>query len=73
LEDGEQLLPKLQAVKLPKCGTSDGVFSDMVVSRLPTLRTIRVDFCGDKHSYQRDLAMLDDMQKGGYDVEVDVR
>jgi len=71
-EQTEGLLPRLQAMSLT-CTTSDGVFSDMVASRLPSLRTIQVAFRGDKNSYQRDLAMLDDMQKAGYDIQVYVR
>ena len=67
----EQLLPRLQRMTLTCCA-SDGTLSAMVVSRLPTLQTIRVALCRNTHSYCRDLAILYNMQKNGYDIEVDV-
>jgi hypothetical protein len=67
----EQLLPKLQEITIGCC-TSDGLFSDMVVSRLPTLRIIHVTFRCDGHPYRRDQAMLCDIRNAGCDVQVSV-
>jgi hypothetical protein len=65
----EQLLPRLHALSLT-CLTTDGVLSDMVVSRLPTLRTVHVSLRRCSHSYKRDWETLNFMKSKNYDVEV---
>jgi F-box-like len=67
----EELLPRLEAILL-SCCTSDGVLSDMITSRLPTLRTIHVSLRRDKHSYEQDWAMLNNIRRKEYDVKVQV-
>ncbi|KAF8227351.1 hypothetical protein L208DRAFT_1441500 [Tricholoma matsutake] len=67
----EQLLPRLQSISLTCC-TSDGVLSDMIVSRLPTLRTIHLSLRCDKHSYHHDRALLDNIQRKECHVEVEL-
>jgi hypothetical protein len=64
----EQLLPRLQALSLTCC-TSDGVLSDMIISRLPTIRTIHVSLRRLSHSYRQDQATLNYLRKN-IDVEV---
>jgi len=70
-EGTKQIMPQLRAISL-RCCTSDGVFSDMVVSRLPVLRTICVTLRGDKESYRRDRTMLDKFRRDGYGIDIGV-
>jgi F-box-like len=66
----EQLLPHLQVISLTCC-TSDGELSMMVLSRLPTIRTVRVSLRHHDHEYQQDRARLNYIRRD-HDVEVEV-
>jgi F-box-like len=66
------LLPRLEAISIRCCTTTDGVLSAMLASRLPTLRTIHVSLRRDKHAYQRDRAMLDYIRRTREKCDVDV-
>lgn len=66
----DQLFPLLQRMVL-RCCTTDGLLTDMVASRLPSLRYIKAGLRRTKHSYQRDLAMLDDIRKKGCNIQIE--
>lgn len=69
--ESEQLLPLLQALTL-RCRISDGVLSDMIASRMPTLRLVRATLRCEKDSYRQDRAMLEKIREEGCDVRVTI-
>lgn len=73
-KEGGERLPNLQVMSLECCTQSDGVFSDMVIARLPCLRIIRAALLRtNTHSYRRDRANVRTIRKTGCDIEVDLR
>jgi hypothetical protein len=69
-EGKEKIMPSLQAMTI-SCCTSDGVFSAMVASRLPVLRTICVTLRGND-SYRHDRATLKKLRGEGYGIVIGV-